>query len=509
MFENVTSKSAKIRILATTDQGLELKDAQTPITMEGNIVVPPQIDGRHLIVQTDLGQIKVLDVEPTVETQKVSELVTLPPNVFAPKQSWLVAENNRVWVADSQLTRFDVQLASMNMSRVWVENTGDRFDGPPQLLGDVLIHKRALRGNLGLRVSAVEANTGKPIWETDLGMPVTQVAAAESGYIALNTNAMVFALGNKPIRTEADSNPAEGKAATLFADPVELADRRVVMLNRARGNQLAIYTPATKKMSLLAVNFGTAKPTSELVPIEDKVVLGLDSGQLVMLNLNNGAMAGAPYQPAMEADKKVQWNTPLYLADSKSLIVASDLQKLVRLSVGADLRFLNEVTLENRLVGPMVALGDQICAVESTRGGDVVQFFDQTSLNKGTSLQLPGRRVAGPYAIPQASSSSCLLQIDSKLMMLSADGQITWAIDFPKSSLLGPPLVSGENLIVVTGAGGVWNIAAASGKVVGNLDAGQALSSRPLVVSNNLLVGSDEGAVLALPIPMQTMEPRQ
>lgn len=509
VFENVTSQSSKIRILATSDQGLELKDAQAPIAMEGNIVVAPQIDGRRLIVQTDLGQTKVLDIEPTAETQKVSDLISVPKTVFTPEQSWLVSDNNRVWVVDNQLTRFDVQLASMNMNIVWSMNDGDRFDGPPQLFGNVLVHKRVLRGNQGMRVSAVEADSGKPIWETDLGMPVTHITSADSGYIALNTNGMVFALDKQPIKTEADSNPAQGKAATLFTDPVLLSDRRVVMLNRARGNELAIYSPTTKKMSVLTVNFGTAKPASQLVPVEDKVVLGLDSGQLVMLNLNNGAMAGSPYQPAMEANKTVQWNAPLYLAESKTLIVASDLQKLVRLSVSPELRSLNEVTLEHPLVGPIAAVGTQICAVESTRGGDVAQFFDQTSLNRATSLQLPGRRVAGPYSVPLASPSSCLLQTDSKLVMLTAEGKIAWAIDFPKSIMLGPPIVAGDNLIVITGAGGVWNIAAANGQVVGNLDAGQAFSSLPLVVSNNLLIGSDEGAVLALPIPSQPMEPRQ
>ncbi len=506
VFENVTAQACKIRILATSDAGLELREAQNPITMEGNIVAPPQVDGRRLIVQTDLGQIKVLDIEPTVNTQKVSELVAVPKNVFSPKQSWLIVDNNRVWVVDSQLTRFDVQLATMSMSRAWIENPGDAFVGPPQRFGNTLIHARVLRGNQGIRVSAIEADTRNLLWETDVGMPVTYLAAAGSGYSALNTSGMVFALGNKPIRTEADSNPANGKSAMLFTNPTPLQDGRVVLLNRSRGNQLGIYNPTANKMSLLTADWGSAKATCDLVAIDDKVAVGLDSGQLVLLNLTNGSQAGAPYQPAMQAGQKVRWNTPVYLAASQTMIAASDLQKLVRLSVAADLRSLNEVTLENPLVGPIVAVGKQVCAVESTRGGDALQFFDPTSLKAGANVPLAGRLIAGPFTVSNSTSAGCVVQTDSQLMMISEDGQLKWSIDFPKSNLVGPPLPSGQNLIFVTRAGGVWSIATGSGQVVGNLDAGQALSSPPLVVSTNLLIGSDEGAVLALPLPTQPAE---
>jgi outer membrane protein assembly factor BamB len=506
IFENISASTTKIRILATSDQGLELKESQTPITMEGNIVVPPQVDGRHLIVQTDLGQIKVLDIEPTVETQKVTELVTVSKNVFSPKRSWLTVDNNRVWVVDNQLTRFDLQLATMNMSRAWIKNDGDRFVGPPQRFGNVLIHTRVPRGSRGIRVSAVAADSGSPLWETDVGIPVTHIAASGTGYDALNTSAMLFTLGNKPIRTAADSDPAAGKPAMDFTNPTLLRDGRVVMANRSRSNQLAIFDPASKTVNILSANIGTAQPASDLVAVEDKVVVGLDNGQLVTLNMSNGALAGSPYQPAMQAGKKISWNTPVYMAESKTLIVSSELQRLVRLSVGDDLRVLNEVTLESPLVGPLAAVDKQVCGVATTAGGDSLQFFDATSLKQTASVQLPGTLVAGPFALPQPLQANCLVQVEGRLLLISEQGQIAWSIDFPKSSLVGPPAVFEGNLLIATRSGEVWNIATESGQVVGNLDLGQALSSPPLIVAKNVLLGSDEGAVLAVPPPASLAE---
>lgn len=506
VFENINSDTSRIRILSTSDQGLELKDAQSPIAMDGNIVVPPRVDGRRLFIQTDLGQIKVLDIEPTVETQKVSEIVTVPKNVFEPKQSWLITDNNRVWVADNQLTRFDLQVTSGAMHRVWIENDGDRFVGAPQLIGDLIIHTRTQAGTAGVRVAAVTADTGAALWQTDLAIPVTFVNSTGSGYDAVNSSGMLYALGNKPIRVTADENPGQGQAAMLFANPTVSDEGQAVLFNQSRGNQLAVYSPkSSQKLRILVASFRDARPSCDAVAIADKVVVGLDSGQLVLLNLTNGAIVGSPYQPQLEAGKAVRWNTPAYLPDSQTLIVASDLQKLVRLSVGNDnFRQLGEVALESPLLGPIVAADQQVCVVQSTKSGDSLLFFNPTNLNKVGEVQLPGRLRAGPFARPQG----VLIQTDSKLTMISADAKPLWEIDFPESSVLGSPIEFKGNLVLATRSGNLWSISPTDGALGGKVQAGQALSSQPLVLPAGILVGSDEGAVLAIEFPSSKPEPR-
>ncbi len=175
IFENINNESARIRTLSTSDDGLDLKPAQNSITVDGNIVVSPQVDRRRLIVQSDLGQIIVLDVEPTAETQKVTTIATVPKNLLEPQVSWCVAGDNKVWLADSRFTRFDLQVSLQKLNRAWIKNDGDQFSGPPQLIDNVIIHTRTLRGNSGVRVAAVEAESGEPIWQTDLGVPVALV----------------------------------------------------------------------------------------------------------------------------------------------------------------------------------------------------------------------------------------------------------------------------------------------------------------------------------------------
>ncbi len=94
-----------------------------------------------------------------------------------------------------------------------------------------------------------------------------------------------------------------------------------------------------------------------------------------------------------------------------------------------------------------------------------------------------------------------IVQVDGKLQAVSAENQKLWSLDFPKSKLLGPPLKSADSLVFLSSGGQVWVVNQNSGDVTGSVDVGQSLSGTAKVIQSNILVGSDEGAVLLLPIP--------
>jgi len=500
VFENITNNSARIRILATDDNGLGLRQAQIAIQVDGNIVVPPQVDRRRLIVQSDLGHILALDIEPTVETQKVTTIASVPKNFYQPQTSWALTADNKIWAADNRFTRFDVQVSGQKLSRAWIKNDGDTFTGPSQKFDDVIVHTRTLRGNQGIRVAAVHADTGEPHWEIDLGVPVTLLSeAAERKFEAINSSAAYFALDTQPLRSTADANPGQGKPAMNFTQPTWISDSTAVMLNKSNSNQLAIYSKTSQqKLRIISANFGSATPACPPTAVGENFVVGLDNGQLVLVNPSNGTLVGAPFQPAMEPGKKATWNKPLYLADSKTLIVASDLLKMVRLSTGEALRPLTEVDLQFPFSGPLIAVGGQVGGVQSSKAGDTFKLFNANDLAEIASIDLAGRLVAGPFAL---ADGSCLLQSNTELLAVSPQGQKLWSRDFPYTQLVAPPTISNSRLLLVTKAGFVLLVDKANGRTLGITDAGQALASAPIVLSSGLLIGSDEGAVLALPIP--------
>lgn len=498
VFENRGDHSL-IRVFNTSAQGLELQSTQTPFRMKGNIVVPPQIEGRRVFVISDLGEIAVLDVEPAAEKDKVSRFDPVPASYLEPRLSYMAAGNNRLWIAESMLIRMDLVVSRGKLERAWVKEDGDRFTSPPQIIGDTMIHCRTLRGNSGVRVSAVNSETGDPLWATDLGMPVVAVATPTGGKPdAINSAAMMFTLDpSKPIRESADSNPGESKAQLKFGSPTQL-NNDLMLINSSTPNQIAVYSATgPNKMRVLSANFGGSKPSCPPIAVEGKFAIGLENGQIVMVDPSNGAPAATPFQMPMQPGASIAWNQPVYLADSKTMIAANSSQKLIRIGVGDALRSLSEVDLENRLIGPLVAIGTKVFGVEATPAADNLMQFDATSLAKGVSLPLDGRLVAGPFV----TDSAVVVQVDGKLQAVSADGQKLWAVDFPKSKLLGPPLKSGESLVFLTTGGQVWVVNQGTGAVTASVDVGQPLSGTAKVIANNLLVGSDEGAVLLLPIP--------
>ncbi|MEO8270944.1 MAG: PQQ-binding-like beta-propeller repeat protein, partial [Aureliella sp.] len=285
-----------------------------------------------------------------------------------------------------------------------------------------------------------------------------------------------------------------------------LSNGRVVMMNSSRTNQFVMVSTSAPKMKLLSVNFGTAQATCTPIAVGDKLAVGLDSGQMVLVDLASAAIVGTPYQPPVQAGQKMHWNTPVYLPSSQALIVANDVPSLVRLSTEGGLKMTNEIGLDQALIGPLVAVGDQVCAVAATEAVDTLQFFDAMNLQKGASWPLPGRLVSGPFASePYASEQGCLLQTDGKLVLVSPQGQPLWTIDFPNSPLISGPLVSGTSWSLATQSGQVWVINASDGQVLGQANVGQPLSSPMLQLGSSLLLGSDEGAVLALPTPTEKL----
>lgn len=503
VFENYSGNTARIRIFDTDDDGLIVQESQRSISIAGHIVVRPVIDRRRLVVLSDKGAIKILDVEPTLETKKVTVLTEVPPNAAEPTVTWAVTDRNKLWIADDRLSRFDLQLAQQKLNRSWVTNEGDEFTGPMQKHGDVIVHTRRLRGNLGVRVSAVDVEDGSQFWSVDIGVPVTFVASEAAGVDLVNSSGMLFVYEGGRVMNEAASNPGGGKSETVFVDPVRFADGTAVMLNRTRPNQMAVYSSSQRKLDVLTAGLGSAQPSCPPVAVGDYLGVGLKKGQFVLVDPKSGSLQGAPYQPSLEPGQEVVWNSPVYLSESKTLILASNLSKIVRLSASSGtLRSLSEVDLESPLVGPLCQLGDSVCGILASTTGDRLVAFNATTLAPAPPRELPGRWLAGPFPV----AGGCVVQTDAGLSMFDDSAALLWTADCGSTRLVGQPLEAGGSLIVGARSGQLYVIDAAGGNVTGSVDTLQDFTSAPTVRSSRILIGSDEGAVMALTIPTTLME---
>lgn len=510
VFENRTTDRAFVRILQTNDSGLELSPVQDPVEVEGNIVTPPLIDGRKLIVLSDRGQIKIFDIEPAAKKNKVSVIASEVASESRPTITWGVTEGNRLWMANYRFTRWDVQVSTGKLVRPWIVDAGDQFVGAPQKFGDTIVHRRVVRGTRGVRVSAVKAENGEPLWMTDLGVPVALLASPSAGkYDAITTGGAQFAIDvTQPQMNQAEARPEGSKPGMLYDNPRVLASGTVVLHNLSTESRIAYYTPSASgdRLRTATANFGDGVPTAPPAVVGDNVAFGLDNGQLVIVNPTNGSQVATPFQPPVEPGEKHRWNQPVYMESSKTLFAADSRRRLYRLAVGPALRMLSEVDIEGTVVGPLGLVGNQVVAVVTNQTDESLMVFDGTSLEKAGQTPLDGRWQAGPFAV---DGETVLVQTERKLQAFGPGGEKRWELDFPHVRLASAPVISSSGLAIAATDGQAWLIDPQSGQVLNSLKAGQPLSASPLAIKGGMLLGTDEGTVLLMPLSESTTAARE
>jgi hypothetical protein len=343
-----------MRVFSTNDDGLNIKPAQNPITLRGHVVTEPQMDGRRLAVATNLGEIAILDVEPTNPKNKVFKLVSLIENETSPKTTWPLMVGNDLWLASTRLIYYQVQVTSQKLNRQWLREDGDQFTNRPIKADDYVIHSRVVRGNLGVRVTAMKPGTGDPIWESDVGVPVSSLSTDGKGFVAVTAQGAVYLVDGKSFSDKEPLDPVENlgrnQRSTMFLTPFALKDSRIGLLNQAKGNQLLIIDPSKRTTSpskILAMDLGEAFPSGEAVAVSSGAILvPLDSAQIAMIDPEKGKMIGTPFQPSIQAGERPKWLNPVLMADKQTAIVADQQRYMYKLSTGKQLRIITSQSLE-------------------------------------------------------------------------------------------------------------------------------------------------------------------
>lgn len=499
VFENRTTDRAVIRILQTDDSGLKLTPVQDPIEVEGNVVTPPLVDGRKLLVLSDRGQIKVIDIEPASDKNKVSVIASEVASESKPTMNWGVTENNQLWLVNYRFTRWDVQVSTGKLLRPWIKDDGDQFVGPPHKYGDILVHSRVVRGNRGVRVTAVKADDGAVQWMTDLGVPVVLLASPSAGrFDAVTTSGAQFAIDATQTQlNQAESNTDSFKPGMNYENPRYLPGGTAVLHNISVPNRIISYTPGASgnRLKSSSANFGSARPTAPPAPVGESVAFGLDNGQLVIIDPSTGASVSNPFQPPVEPGKKHAWNQPVYWDEGRALFAADSRRKLYRFAVAETLRALSDVDLEGSVVGPLALTGKHVALVLTNQTDESLLAFDTTSLTKTGTTALDGRWQSGPFGI---DSDHVLVQTDRKLQAFGPGASLVWSVDFPSVRLAAAPVVGSTGIALAATNGKAWLIDPKTGATQSELDVQQPLSAAPLAVPGGMLLGTDEGTVLLM-----------
>lgn len=515
LFENEGANYCLMRVFQTNDEGLDIQVGQKPIRFRGHVVVAPQVDRRRLAVVTNLGEVAILEVDALSSKDKVFKQVNLVENEVVPKLTWPLMIGNDLLLASTRLALYQVQESSQKLSRQWLKDEGDQFTSRPIKTDDYVIHSRVVRGNLGVRVTAITLSTGDIVWETDIAVPVVSLSTDGKGFLAITSQAAAFPLDGNSFSNKLPVAPVENlgrnQRAMMFVSPLKLKDSRIAILNQAQGNQLLLVDTVrrtTNPTKMLPLDLGDSFPSNEPIAIGNgSILVPLDNGQIAMIDPEKGKMIGSPFQPSVQAGERPKWLNPVVLSDKQTVIVADQQRFMYKLSTGKQLRSITSQTLEKSLKGRLSVIKDVIVGVSAGASGDQLDFYESNELKRFTAVPVEGRFTWGPYALDVDSKSYLLALSDiDGLVVCDETGKRLWTKSFEKLVMVGPPSVLESDCILTSTSGDLIRISLADGSVVARVQVGEPISGPPLILPKVMLVPCDEGIVLTVPIPTASTE---
>ncbi len=510
VFENAGADYSLMHILKCDDAGGAIKVAQPAVRLAGNVTVDPiLVLGRRLIVLTDRAEIAVFDIEQTAATtDQVSSVAKQVASYDSPTNAQMAVGKNQMWVTGRRIGRYELQVSTGRVARDWVINEGDTFIGRPQASEDAIFHARVLRGTTGIRVTAADPKTGKAIWSTDIGVPVSMIHPAPGGksYHVVTSQAALYELDATALAEGATSapieNPGGGGLAMRFESPSRIDDARAVMLNQANGGQVCVYDPTRdrQKLRLITLALPAGKPTGSGLIAGGGLLLPLDSGRIILANYQTGGLLGSPFQPPSDPNQQVRWSTPVALpSDPDQVVIADDRKQIYRLRVGEQVRELASATLETPLLGPAAVLGDAYFATTSGPSADFLISHDVGSLEPQSKRLLDGSVTWGPFA---AGEWVVVQTDDGQLRAFTEAGEPAFAVSLPAGRLVDGLTSVGDNWVVVGRSGWLATVDPAAGELIGLADLGQPLSAQPLATGGRLLlVPGREGVIYITEVP--------
>ena len=505
VFQNVSAGNCLIRLLKVNEQGGKLEVAQASISLlKGHVVVPPSLDGRRLVVMTDLGETIAFDVEPASNGDKLNKVANIVANESQPRIAWPLVAGNELWIASNRFARFQIQVSKQKLERLWVREDEDQFTRQPFKMENYIVHTRVVLGTQGVRVTATVAESGDPVWEVDLGVPIVAIQSkASGGFAVINSQAALYTVDasafadGKPL--PASENPGRNQRSMSFSNPTLLPSGRLALLNTNHGNNIALLDPNGTPGSSLQVNrlqINTGFPSAEPLAVGPALVIPLNNSQLAYLDPISGKSFGSPFQPTLTVGVNTQWLTPVLLSDKKTIIAATNQKTLHRLSSGKQLKELSQSSTSLPWVQRLAVIGDTVCGVARGDAQDSLEFYNGTDLTRLDATDVDGRVTWGPYALGEQflaySETSGLVAYDKS-------GKSLWKSSILQTAFIGPAIEQGEDILVNTAIGSMYRIDSKSGGIKAEIKLGEPLSGPPLIFGNSLLFPGSEGTLIVLP----------
>jgi outer membrane protein assembly factor BamB len=507
--ENAGPDFSYLHIIATDEQGLHLKIAQQKIRLRGQVLVPPVVGRRQVLVVTDRRAVELYEVDPNNASQTpVLTAGRLNATAEAPMISYPLLEGGYTWVANNRFTKYQLQTTSGKLPSEWVLDEQDVYLAPLQLVRDVVIHVRRRQGAPGFTIAATRINDKDPAWQTEVAVPARGVFVQGDTIDVVTARGRLFQVAApdfaRGVLAEAKATAVRDERLVLsLMEAIDCGDGQWVFSPPQGYNQLVFYRPGSVESALrlltLTVPLGAA--TVEPVPFAGGLLVPLQDGNVVLADPVSGGERVHAFHPSVPLGVATQWSRPAVLDGGQEFVIANNHRLLYRVGIkdneGKVLAELSGHQMEGDVVGPWASVGSVCYGVSRSGSGDVVVAYSLPEATAAQQWPLAGRLLWGPQRVGDV----VLLATEKELMCLDGALQQRWKTSLDHGPVIGQALRVDTQVLLTAEDGFIWRIDAASGNIVATVEIGEPVVSGPVVYGDRLLVAGQSGVLFNVVTP--------
>ena len=471
---------------------------------EGAITKPIQRFGRWMLLNSDNGQLKVLELSPNSEENPVS--------VFGPglkvqenQPTFTETEGSTIWVADSAIARCKIQRNNNgNIDRSLILEPNDTFISPITKFDDYLFHVRRRNQSGMVSASLVDATSLKPIWRTDIsGEMASPPMQFGNRMIAVTNQGDLFQIDQSAI---ADGSTDKAVRASdvienlKFQSTLQIDNENFVTLGPTGRKDILFAKGTTGQSKLSALSPPADDPSCRPIVMGGNLIVPSGTGFIARINPVNGQRVGEPFQPEVKPGSRIPWFEPTKLSETEFAVAAGALED------GSSSALYILDTTNPRLVSKVASLqtdapfrsrlvndGQNIFAVMAKEGGDHLAAITKSDpITVQQSVELAGELVAGPWK----TDAGILLQLDNdKLYCFGTDLSKKWAVAIPNDKMACEPQSVNSQPMITFSSGVVKLLDPTSGDTVREFDIGQPIIHKPYLNGEQMYVSGRDGTV--------------
>ena len=508
--ENPSDDFALVRMFAPQAGGKGLVPLPDPLRLKGRVVVPMAVEGKRVVIVTDLGHVAVLQVDPSNKSRPIRQVGGSDAIERSPVLAYYAIDKGMIFVGGKQLTGYEIQGSQEKLGAKWTAGGEDAFITPPLIVENAVIHARRRQGSLATTVEADNPATGTPLWTVTLAAPVAALFPSEARkqIVAVTSPGRVFELSEEALSAGYSDSPVfvplPGTEAMTLTDGVRVGNDKWACLGMQYSGHYLTYDngAASARTKHFEARIPGKDASAPAVAFRGGAAIPFSSGPVKLLNPDSAGDLALPFQPSLQAGQRLNWKQGAVLsADGSVLAISDGANTIFRLTVKntpqPHLESLGETVVDNDIVAPLAVASGTLYAVGHSSTVDLLYSFQAPDLQAGPKKPLEGRVRFGPVQAGEV----VFVADDKKLHCYEGAGNIRWSIPLAHGIPSAPPLPDGQDFIIVTKAGSVCRVSQDQGQEAGVVEVGEPLVAPASLFSGKLLVAGPDGTIHLVPLP--------